>query len=55
MIKTLSRGKGISSPFADFIRNAKSDEKKRVYNDVLNEATRQQNAVMASVACTHRR
>jgi len=35
MIKTLWRDKGISSPFADFIRNAKSDEQKRVYNDVL--------------------
>ena len=34
------------SPFADFIRNAKSKEKKRVYTEVLTEATKQQNLVM---------
>jgi hypothetical protein len=38
--------KGAKSPFADFIRNAKSDQKKRVYSEVLTEATKQQNLVM---------
>lgn len=31
-----------SSPFADFIRNASSAEKKRVYADVLKKATEKQ-------------
>ncbi|WP_280041209.1 hypothetical protein [Pseudomonas sp. Hg5Tf] len=35
-----------TSPFADFIRNAKSEEKKRVYSEVLTEATKKQNQVM---------
>lgn len=35
-----------ASPFADFIRNAKSHEKKRVYREVLTEATKKQNEVM---------
>jgi hypothetical protein len=35
-----------TSPFADFIRNAKSEEKKRVYGEVLIEATKKQNEVM---------
>ncbi|WP_175645489.1 hypothetical protein [Pseudomonas sp. KK4] len=35
-----------TSPFADFIRNAKSKEKKRVYIEVLIEATRKQNDVL---------
>eukprot|EP01132_Coremiostelium_polycephalum_P020318 gene20318-24134_t len=38
--------KGAKSPFADFIRNAKSDQKKRVYSEVLTEATKQQNLVL---------
>jgi predicted CopG family antitoxin len=38
--------KGEKSSFADFIRNAKSEKKKRIYNEVLTEATRQQNLVM---------
>ncbi|OYQ19201.1 hypothetical protein B7L09_13495 [Pseudomonas mandelii] len=38
--------KGTKSPFADFIRNAKSEQKKRVYSEVLTEATKQQNLVM---------
>jgi hypothetical protein len=38
--------KGAKSPFADFIRNAKSEQKKRVYSAVLTEATKQQNLVM---------
>ncbi|MCK8688193.1 hypothetical protein, partial [Pseudomonas umsongensis] len=35
-----------TSPFAEFIRNAKSEEKKRVYSEVLTEATKKQNEVM---------
>ncbi|EJM25197.1 hypothetical protein PMI22_00547 [Pseudomonas sp. GM21] len=38
--------KGAKSPFADFIRNAKSNQKKRIYSKVLTEATKQQNLVM---------
>ncbi|MBI6853383.1 hypothetical protein YA0002_11455 [Pseudomonas cichorii] len=41
-----SRTERVKSPFADFIRNAKSDEKKRVYSAVLVEATRLQREVM---------
>jgi hypothetical protein len=41
--------KGAKSSFADFIRNAKSEHKKRVYSEVLTEATRQQNLVMMEV------
>ena len=41
----LGFSKGAKSPFADFIRNAKSDQKKRVYSKVLTEATKQQNLV----------
>ncbi|CAD5376742.1 hypothetical protein OF001_U170039 [Pseudomonas sp. OF001] len=33
--------------FADFIRNAKSDEKKRVYRIALDEATKTQNDLLA--------
>ncbi|NQD92242.1 hypothetical protein HP532_06195 [Pseudomonas sp. CrR25] len=40
--------KGTTSPFADFIRNAKSDEKKRVYSTVLTEATKRQNEVLVA-------
>lgn len=35
-----------SSSFADFIRNAKSEEKKRIYSEVLTQATKQQNEVI---------
>lgn len=31
-----------STPFSDFIRNASSGEKKRVYADVLEKATQRQ-------------
>ncbi|MFV3332200.1 hypothetical protein ACNFIA_14810 [Pseudomonas sp. NY15437] len=37
-----------SNPFADFIRNAKSDEKKRVYSAVITESTKQQNEVITA-------
>lgn len=36
--------------FADFIRNAKAGEKKRVYAAVLAEATKSQNAMLAALA-----
>lgn len=38
--------KGGSSAFSEFIRNAKPDEKERVYREVLIEATKQQNLVL---------
>ncbi|WP_426206185.1 hypothetical protein [Pseudomonas sp. TWP3-1] len=41
-----SSEKGATNPFADFIRNAKAEQKKRVYGEVLTEATKQQNLVM---------
>lgn len=42
----LGLSKGDKSPLADFIRNAKSEQKKRAYSEVLTEATKQQNLVM---------
>ncbi|WP_192559909.1 hypothetical protein [Pseudomonas allokribbensis] len=42
----LGARKGAKNPFADFIRNAKAEQKKRVYGEVLTEATKQQNLVM---------
>jgi hypothetical protein len=39
-----------SSPFSEFIRNASSGEKKRVYTVVLRKATERQNRVTAKVA-----
>ncbi len=35
-----------STPFSDFIRNASSAEKKKVYTEVLKKATERQNAVI---------
>ena len=40
--------KETTSSFADFIRNAKSDEKKKVYSEVLIEATKKQNQIMTA-------
>lgn len=37
-----------STPFAEFIRNASSAEKRKVYTVVLKKATEQQMAVVAS-------
>jgi hypothetical protein len=42
----LGLSQGVKSSFADFIRDAKSDQKKRVYRVVLTEATKQQNLVI---------
>lgn len=36
-----------STPFSDFIRNASSRDKKRVYADVLKKATEKQNSLIA--------
>lgn len=41
-----SRSEKVKSPFAEFIRNAKVDEKKRVYTAVLVEASKRQNEIM---------
>lgn len=38
----------VSTPFSDFIRNASSAEKKKVYTEVLKKATERQNAVVQS-------
>ena len=39
-----------STPFSEFIRNASSAEKKRVYKRVLEKASESQNRVLARVA-----
>ena len=38
-----------STPFSEFIRNASSAEKKRVYKQVLEKATERQNQVLARI------
>jgi hypothetical protein len=38
-----------STPFSEFIRNASSAEKKRVYKQVLEKASESQNRVLARV------
>lgn len=49
----ITKAKTVSStPFADFIRNASSGEKKRVYERVLKKATERQNRVLAEAAST---
>lgn len=51
MISRLFKSKPTrSSPFSDFIRTASSQEKKRVYGDVLKKATDRQNRVAAKAA-----
>lgn len=35
-----------STPFSEFIRNAKADDKKKVYTEVLEKATERQKAVI---------
>lgn len=39
-----------STPFSDFIRTAKSDEKKKVYSGVLKRASEIQNEVIVRAA-----
>lgn len=46
MIRLMTGRKATRSPFAEFIRNAKSDEKKRVYNSVMTAANKRQQAVI---------
>jgi hypothetical protein len=41
-----------STPFSEFIRNASSREKKRVYKHVLEKATESQNRVLSRVAAS---
>ena len=41
-----------STPFSEFIRNASSAEKKRVYKRVLEKASERQNRILARVATT---
>lgn len=38
----------LSTPFSDFIRNAKSHEKKRVYDRVIAKASERQQAILKS-------
>jgi hypothetical protein len=38
-----------STPFSEFIRNASSEQKKRVYSKVLKRASEQQNEILARV------
>ena len=38
-----------STPFSEFIRNASSREKKRVYKHVLEKATESQNRVLSRI------
>jgi hypothetical protein len=40
----------VSTPFSEFIRNASSAEKKRVYQRVLEKASESQNQVLAKTA-----
>ena len=42
--------KVVSTPFSDFIRNASSAEKRRVYSDVLKKATERQRAQIERAA-----
>jgi len=40
----------VSTRFSEFIRNATSEQKKRVYTEVLKKATERQNAVVSGHA-----
>ena len=40
----------VSTPFSEFIRNASSAEKKRVYKRVIEKASESQNWVLAQTA-----
>ena len=53
MFKIFSKTKPLpSTPFSEFIRNAKAGEKKRVYVEVMKKATDRQNAVIEQFAET---
>lgn len=46
---TLKRDKPLASTaFSDFIRNASSAEKKKVYTEVMKKAAERQNAVLSA-------
>ena len=40
----------VSTPFSDFIRNASSREKKRVYTEVMRKASEKQNSLVKKAA-----
>lgn len=39
----------VSTPFSEFIRNASSAEKKRVYTQVMKRASERQNRLLAEI------
>lgn len=41
--------KAVLTPFADFVINAKSREKKRIYKRVLEAATKKQNELIGRI------
>jgi len=51
MFSFMRKSKAVSStPFSEFIRNASSAEKKRVYKRVLEKASESQNRILARAA-----
>ena len=51
MFKFFSKTKPVAStPFSEFIRNAKAGEKKCVYVEVMKKATDRQNALIRELA-----
>lgn len=48
MMKFIKKNPSSSSSFADFMNNASSAEKKKVYKDVLRKAAERQQAVVDS-------
>ena len=50
MFSFLKRNPVVSTRFSEFIRNASSEQKKRVYTEVLKKATERQNAVVSGHA-----
>ena len=44
------RKKAEKTAFSEFIRNAKSSEKKKVYGRVLDRATKQQQAILKTAS-----
>lgn len=50
MFSIFKRKPVVSTQFSEFIRNASSEQKKRVYTEVLKKATERQNALVNSLA-----
>jgi hypothetical protein len=50
MISIFKKKPIVSTRFSEFIRNATSEQKKRVYSKVLKKATERQNALVNSSA-----